>query len=417
MDSGHPPFLEMGMALAWTLFGKTLFVSHAFMLPFLFMVIYQTRRLTEKIFPASFLFAANALLLLEATLVGQSSMVSPDVVLLAFFIYALNATISMRRMQLALALVVLSMLSMRGMMCCVLIFLMNVYQFLNGYANKKDAKAIFLLLVPFVPGALAAVGFLYYHYCQTGWIGYHPASPWASAFQRPGLRGFFFNLFVLGWRLADFGKIFVLGVLVFCLVWSFRKKPNPLQVYPGNWLLFLAIASVAILGLPLTFYKNLLAHRYLMPAYFCINLLTIHLLIRMLRRARTRIVIAFLVLGELTGHLWVYPRGVAMGWDSSLAYLPYFSLRQQSLDWLAAHNIPENQVGTAFPNESCYRYTNLKNEGPCFSNYDFNKNTFIVYSNVCNDFNKGDIAELYNHWDPVFSSHSGAIDMVIFKKK
>jgi len=137
----------------------------------------------------------------------------------------------------------------------------------------------------------------------------------------------------------------------------------------------------------------------------------------MLRRARTRIVIAFLVLGELTGHLWVYPRGVAMGWDSSLAYLPYFSLRQQSLDWLAAHNIPENQVGTAFPNESCYRYTNLKNEGPCFSNYDFNKNTFIVYSNVCNDFNKGDIAELYNHWDPVFSSHSGAIDMVIFKKK
>jgi hypothetical protein len=417
MDSGHPPFLGILLALAWTVFGKSLFVSHAIMLPFLFMIIYQTGRLTEKLFPPSYLFAANALLLFEATLLAQSTLISPDVILIAFFIYSLNATFSMKRWHLALALLVLSMLSMRGMMCCALIFVLNVYQFLNGYEQKKNAGAILNALAPFVPGAVAALCFLAYHFEQTGWIGYHPASPWAEAFERPGWRGFFFNLFVLGWRLGDFGKIFVWIVLAFCFIWIFRKKAGTIQSHPGNWLLFLAIASIAILGVPLMFFKNLLAHRYLLPAYFSVNLLTLHLLFRLFRRARAKMVIFFLVVGELTGHFWVYPKGIAMGWDSTLAYLPYFSMRQECIDWLNAHQVVDSVVGTGFPNESCYKYTNLRGEGPCFSNYNLQTNEYVFYSNVFNDFSKKEIENLYNNWQPELSLHRGAVDMVIFRKK
>ena len=417
MDSGHPPSLGWLLALTWTLFGKTLFISHALMLPFLFILIYQTGRLTKKLFPPSFTLAANALLLLEASLVAQCSLVSPDLILLAFFIYALNATLSMKGLHLALALLVLSLLSLRGMMCCALIFVVNFYQYLNGYAPKKTLKSVFTQSLPFVPGAIAGLTFLFYHYARTGWIGYHPASPWADAFKNSGWRGFFFNLFVLGWRMADFGKVFVLCVLIFCIFWSFRKKPNPLQIYPGNWLLFLAVAAIGIMGLPLTLYKNLLAHRYLLPLYFCVNLLTLYLLTRMFRRARAKLIISLLVLGELTGHFWVYPKGIAMGWDSTLAYLPYLSMRQQCIDWLAEHRVPENEVGTGFPNEACYTYTNLADSGPCFKNFDLQKDQYIVYSNVINDFNKAQIEELYNHWEAVKSLHRGAVVMVIFKRK
>jgi len=417
MDSGHPPLLGMLLALTWTAFGKSLLVSHAIMFPFLVMIIYQTGRLTEKLFPASYLFAANALLLFEATLMAQSTLISPDVILMAFFLYALNATISMKRWHLAIALLVLSMLSMRGMMCCALIFVLNVYQYLNGYAKKQNAKAIVTTFLPFIPGAIVALSFLVYHYEQTGWLGYHPESPWADAFKRPGMRGFFFNLFVLGWRLGDFGRIFVWIVLAFCLAWIVRKKPGPLQSYPGNWLLFLAIASIGILGLPLTFYKNLLAHRYLLPAYFSVNLLTLHLLIKLFRRARAKLVILCLVIGELTGNFWVYPKGIAMGWDSTLAYLPYFSLRQECLDWLNEHHVSDKIVGTGFPNESCFKYTNLGEDGPCFSSYNLQADQYIIYSNVFNDFSKSQIDTLYKNWQPELNIHRGAVDMVIFKRK
>ena len=103
-----------------------------------------------------------------------------------------------------------------------------------------------------------------------------------------------------------------------------------------------------------------------------------------------------------------------MGWDSTLAYLPYFSMRQQCIDWLNTRNIPDSKIGTGFPNESCYKYTNLR-EGPCYSNYSLDSNEYIIYSNIFNDFSKEEIGTLYNSWQTELNLHKGAVDMVIFK--
>lgn len=40
-DPGHPPFIATLIAAAWKLFGRTLFVSHIIIIPFIFGILWQ----------------------------------------------------------------------------------------------------------------------------------------------------------------------------------------------------------------------------------------------------------------------------------------------------------------------------------------------------------------------------------------
>ncbi len=114
-DSGHPPTFGLYLAAMWKLFGKSLWVSHTAMLPFLFMIVYQAVRLGDRIFPDNkkYAFFCSLLLLSEAVLISQSSLVSPDIPVVAFFLYALNAVLSRSALHTTLAVSLLGLLSMR----------------------------------------------------------------------------------------------------------------------------------------------------------------------------------------------------------------------------------------------------------------------------------------------------------------
>src|ERR1700744_3344019 len=50
-DSGHLPSFGMYIAFVWEIFGRGLFQSHAAMLPFIAMIIWQAIRLEKVLLP------------------------------------------------------------------------------------------------------------------------------------------------------------------------------------------------------------------------------------------------------------------------------------------------------------------------------------------------------------------------------
>ncbi|QMU62982.1 MAG: hypothetical protein GKR88_00975 [Flavobacteriaceae bacterium] len=212
IDSGHIPAFGCHIALFWKLFDKTLFVSHLAILPFIVGLFWQTVLLVKKFVPKENVGITTLLILLTPTLLGQITLVSPDVPLVFFFLMAANAVLSNNKWLISCAIACLFLTSMRGMMIAVCLFI------LDGYANKLFSKNI-RILIPnlfkrawiYTPAILIFIVFNVYHYTAKGWIGYHANSPWADAFERVDFSGFLKNVAILIWRFLDYGKAFRLA--------------------------------------------------------------------------------------------------------------------------------------------------------------------------------------------------------------
>ncbi|MEM8908529.1 MAG: hypothetical protein AAGD05_11830, partial [Bacteroidota bacterium] len=223
------------------------------------------------------------------------------------------------------------------------------------------------------------------------------------------------NVALLIWRLLDFGRIAMLLTGLF-LIGHWWSKIN----LPDRRLYWLSAIPLLLLGfqLPsLILIQNPLGHRYLLSVYLTLGLLIVYLL---LHTDWPQKVVRFLLWGillcQLTGHLWVYPPKVAQGWDSSLAHVPYFELRQQLIDYLDANQIPISTVGTEFPNNVSIDLVDLNGVKSRFPNKDLSRQSYIFYATVFNDFTDAELDELYQHWikEKVWKKHQ--IEVILFRR-
>ena len=90
--SGHPSFVGMYLALIWKIFGRSLFVSHMAMLPFIYGILLHLYKLIAR---AGLTTSGSLLIMLvvvcDATLVSQLSMITFDIPQIFFFLWSLNA--------------------------------------------------------------------------------------------------------------------------------------------------------------------------------------------------------------------------------------------------------------------------------------------------------------------------------------
>jgi hypothetical protein len=409
IDSGHPPLFGMYLAVLWKIFGKTLTISHFAMLPFLWGCVFLLVKSGEKLAGTKGAFWLPLICFADPVLASQSILVSPDIPLLFFMllglwgIYRKDAPV-----LLTISVLGLGLISMRGMMVAV-----GLFAFSLVVCDKKITPAALLIkLLPFIPGGVIAGVFLFYHYLETGWIGYHAGSPWAPSYERVGLGGFLKNVLILGWRLADFGRLFMwlaLGWMVFRGIqrhWKISKTARQL-----GWLttiLFLVLIPSQLL------HVGLLAHRYLLPIFVSLAMLTFHLANETLDKRLINRVLGVVVAGLLTGNLWIYPRGIAMGWDSTLAHVPWYEISLRMKKHIHALKIPMETVGTAFPNIGSREIIELNGNSEGFSEKDFSKNCYILYSNVMNDFTNPEIETLERNWLEIKRLEYGGIYVILF---
>ena len=384
IDSGHIPFFGIYLALAWKLFGKSLFISHFAMLPFLYGIILQTWLLIKKYFPPQFSLPVLILVLADPTFLSQSILVSPDVLLVFFFLLGLNSVLNHNKTFVSISVLGLCLISNRGVFLSAAIFLMDIAFNIN-YAQLKPAIIqILRRCLLYLPAFLIFILYNLYHLKAKGWIGYHEGSPWAPSFALVGWKDLFFNSGILVWRLIDFGRIFIwiTGILLFFMFFRENFKDQNFKKL-GIFL----IVSLIVLSIPLLAYKSLSGHRYLLPVYLIFSLLTAYLIFNKIKSQKLKYALYTISLaGLLSGNLWIYPEKISQGWDSSLAHLPYYGLLEKMHIYLNRENIEINLIGCTFPNLAEQRYLKLNDDDHSFHPKNLETDRFVLYSNVYNDF-------------------------------
>ncbi len=417
IDSGHPPGFGAYLAGCWKLFGRTLFVSHLAMIPWLWLLGYQLVRLCRAASDDHRWPLLLALVLAEPVLLGQVLLISPDVVLLGALLLGLNAVLSHRRGQVLIAVGLLAVISLRGMLLGLGLYGIDLFRL---WQNDRRLLLFFSdgprRLLPYLPGGLLGLSFLLYHYTVKGWIGYHPDSPWAPSFARVDAMGLARNVVVFGWRLLDYGRVFVW--LALCIgLWLERERLSiRLPRGPAQWLLVGSILFALLLAFPLLTHRGLLNHRYLLPVVVLFDMLAGYLLLHKIWRGR-RLLYLLSLAGLLSGNLWVYPPPIAQGWDSTPAHLPYYRVRGEMLRELERREIPPDSVGTAFPEIGPLDYRDLSGRREGLVDKDLPHQRYIFYSNVMNDFTEAELDILRRDYVPVFQSNHWPITGVLYQRR
>jgi len=409
-DSGHFPLFGFTLAVFWKIFGRSLLVSHFMMLPFLLLIVWQTIKLLKYFLSENiFILLSAGVIFLNPVFLGQASLVSPDIVLFFFFIFSLNNILYNNRKLLIISLLGLSLISLRGLMCVVILFIFDVFRYI--FENKKVIfKVLFFRGLFYFLICIPVISFLIYHYFKKGWIGYHSASPWAQCFILQGFKGIMFNIIIIAWRLIDFGNVFVL-ILLFIFIKKIFYNNN------STILSILLITSLVILLPTMLIYKNLTMHRYLLPIYFSISLLVTYLLFEISKTDKLKkiIVATILIIGLVSGNFWIYPDKISQGWDATLAHLPYYKLRKEMFDFIKFNKIDFAQVGAYFPMADENKYIDLIDDKIKIEPFSSEKHKFVIYSNIFNDVSDNEIDIFFKDYKIIKYSERYGVKMILFK--
>lgn len=406
LDSGHPSFFAMLLALMWKLFGVRLAVGHMMMLPFIIILIVEASATCIYYFKDKGPLVA-ALILLNPIVLGQATLVSPDVVLFGFFFLTLNGILTNNKVRMVVGALILGAVSLRGMMCVAYLGLFAVLR------NRITLLSFFSYVLAFLPGIAIAALFLFLHYKQAGWVGYHADSPWGESFRPAGVAGFFRNVLVFGFRMVDMGFIFVWLFLGISLVQTIRKRP--LLSKRTRELLLLVILCFLVSVLLQFFYKYSLLHRYLLPFISLMVFVFCSLADERLSYRRFRIACVLSLIGLLSGNLWVYPDPVAKGWDATLAHLPYYELRKKALYSLKERGVPPGEVFAGFPYRQTGKCIDLSRDTSSFSRLPMEKAPYVLYSNISNDFSDDQLQSLKTDWIPIEQFGSWPVRFVLYR--
>ncbi|MFY7901112.1 MAG: ArnT family glycosyltransferase [Chitinophagaceae bacterium] len=408
-DPGHPPFLAFIQALGWKLFGKSLWVSHLVMLPFLFGLLLQLWRFvsffSDKVIYQRLAFC---LLIVDPTFMAQLVLINPEVIQLFFFFLGLNAIFYKQNIFKALSLAFLGIVTYRGMMLFAGLALFDFL--LHTIIEKRSLISFFSrkTILIYVIAATPAFVYIIWRLTTKGWLQTHPQSPWAHLWHFVTLKEFGRNIIVLTQRFADFGRCFVFLLLAFFLFWQ-RKW---LQQKSVKTLLLLAICGTFFIIVVSIFSTNEMGHRYFIVAYLASILLAFEII---KQHPYFKQFYGFLLVALLTGNLWIYPTDFAQGWDASLAHMPYFSLREKAIQYLDEKNIPIEQVATFFPNESTIDDVSLNGDQRSFTAFtDTSKYVFV--STVFNLSDK-ELSTIHVSFDTIQSFQKNRISVTILKHK
>lgn len=408
LDSGHPPFFGMYLALGWRLLGQSLVVSHWLLFPFVCLSIHYLIRIGERLVPSISGLWLVLLVYSDPVILTQSLLISPDAVLFSFLVMSIYGILTRKNFLIGLGIIGLGLISMRGMMTGVALFLCQLF-----WLEKKNLRNFLKILSPYLPGGFIGLAFLLYHYLAVGWIGYHSESPWALSFQKVDFQGAVKNMAIIIWRLLDFGRIILFPFLGWLIFRFIRDKNRPGQL----WVLLLSLAACLLPSMIL--HQYLSAHRYLIPVILSLHLIVFEALFlenRIGVRLK-RLIFGSWIVFLISGNFWVYPAAIAQGWDSSLAHWPYYQLRREINTFLSERDIPFEAVGTVFPEIGPHKHRYLNQVAEGFVRLDFENNKYVLYSNVMNDFTNQQLEKLQGDcWEIIYELEQWPITMLLYQR-
>lgn len=387
IDNGSSPIYSIFQALIWSLFGRSLPVTHFTLLPFLIGIIYQFRLLAKRFINEKYLVWAFLFLVIEPTLLTQTVIAGYDLIICFLFLLALNGIFQNKKWMILLPAIFIPLINIRGFSMVISIFLIDVF------FNKQNFRSFGSFLkntVPYMVSLVLLVLWMCYHYYLTGW--FFQSHLRGSLHQFVGFEGMVKNLFYNFWKLLDFGRVFMFIMIVILSI-KIKMKENSLFM-----ILLISLMVHLVFFLPFAYPVS---HRHFMHLYPIMILLFCSLVSALKIKWQRITVLVLAALFLVSGNLWMYPERYGNGWDSSLKSLSYYKQKELLDVFIKSQNISPAMVGTKWPMNFDDYDTKLDNTHFMFSdieNFPLKNFEYIIQSNISNNFTAEEIKELNSEW-------------------
>lgn len=375
--TGHPPFYALLTAMCWTVFGKSLLISHLLTLLFSLVLIAQYARLTKLMPEHRMRSLAIVLLLANPVFLAQMAAMSVDVFLTAVFLWGINVIHSRKKLLLIVVCILLTISSLRGFMLVTILFLYD--WFYHKYTFKQLTFNTLYYLLAFLPVAL----YFIFQFQHSGWWLVPTDGNWSEGRQFTDKTTILPKLFEFGLRFVEFGML----IPMLTVLYYFLKNYSTNRFNNKFVVVLIGLGVFAVFIIP---FQNSVLIRYLLPIQLLVLLLfseqVMHFKTIILRKAAIGLTLIMMV----AQHFVVYPETKSSAWaynwgDGSLAHLSYFTFRTACHDYVVANNIPDDSVYAGFPDYKPFAYTDLNNDTIAYSSSDLDCSKYIILSNVMNN--------------------------------
>ena len=367
--------LSAVLALWWMVFGRNLFSTHILFGIFGALLIWQIYGLCRDVLPRD---RQKALPWLFALVVSDTAVVTQilvpmfDAVMILAAVWLMRAILKERQAGMIAASICLVLLRSRGVFLCAGFGLM--YLILNGL--PKTLKV-------FLPAFFTTVALLVLQvFTQGKLFGIDENSVMHIAAPARILRHAFISMprFLL-----ESGRLFVWGtlfVLIGKLGWkrSVQSIPHPVSIGFVCFFVILAMMTVP--------FRNPFGPRYFLILFILLSLMTGLLLFEAMPLRKGRWVALALTVLLWGGHGVRYPEGISVSWDTTLAHLPYYSLREEVKAYMEENGISPREVKAGFPYARTLYLTDLDGmDKGAIAFEEFSQSDtaqYILYSNISN---------------------------------
>ena len=408
LDTGGFPMYSFYLAMAWKVFSKSLAVSHLALLPVVLGMAYEYLKLANRFLKKRALIFAVLLLFFEPTLITQTILIGYDLLLVYFFLLALNALLAGKSRLYILAFTLLCLSNVRGAMLGLSLLFIDLTLVSPTLKTKfQKSKTYF---IPFIILSLWTV----FHYYKTGWWFISPEREHTHEALLP-VSMMLHQLLFIFWKIADFGRV---ALWLFFFVAGYYLFQNKFSSLFKTLLkiIFIPLIILSVFMIPIA---NPIGQKYFIVIFLVLNI-GVCFLIQEIKTGKWQLtIISCFCIALVSGNFWLYPERFGNGWDSSLKVIPYFHLQKEMDAFIKNNNISPADIGTQFPLIADKRVAYLSDTSYCYNNVwsgPIGKFRYFLYTNIINTDISQQVNETKQKWELIKGIHSGQVYINLYKR-
>jgi hypothetical protein len=406
LDNATAPVFSYYLFVCWTLFGKTLLVSHFAIVPPMLLASHFYLKIVRCFLSAQYVMWSVLFWLASPIICSQFIFMGQDLVMLCFFLGCLYAILFQKFWLYVICSSLLVVYSPRGLL--LFISLVGIDCFFAREHKWQDITKRNIVAV------VAISAWFVFHYLQTNWLLFVPSH--ASTDEHILLIGKMpLHLFYIVWRLFDLGQVVLWVVVVFILSFVFKTKVKDKNIV--TLFSFLLIPLFVSIG-AFVLISNPIASRYFIFVYPVMVVLSLYFFQHYFAFHKTNLILFAILMFQISGNFWMYPQRFGNAWDASLKTLPFFDMRDKMDEFIVSQKIIPSDVGTQFPLIDDKKFTHLTTDSFKYQNVwkgPLSKYKYFLYSNIINTDIPEQFEDAKKNWKPLKQLKKGFVELTLFE--
>ena len=406
------PMMGLMTASLWTVFGVKLGVTHALILIWSILLIYNVRKIVQTFFQEKYVAIITFIAFTEPTVLSQLAIGGIDIIIFTSFVISLRAILDGKKWLLAIGLFFLINIYSRGLFLGLILLIVDFY--FNYYkGEKRDTKSFLKYCLTCLPAFIFLAVSISIYFTSQNRVSI-TSSSYSTHYQLPAsfwiiIRHFF--EFVL--RSVENGRLLIWILSLLTGYKLFKSK----HVFSKNQKILL---SVLILHFLLYFIFIFISQmpfsaRYFMPHFFLLTLFCCWGIIHFYKNQVVYTLLILIVILQASGHFWIYPDKIAKSWDCTLSHIPYYELRKECFRYIDENGINYDNISAGFCFYGDRGYAELNNFGKTvIAGRD---REYFIYSNISAEDADIEEVENSNSWTEVKRFEKGKVFVVLLKRK